>query len=155
VHWAALQGNLPMCVWLRKLGLDLSLANNQGHTALHKAAYKGHAPLCRWLIENTTLGCSRKPQKPAAVLPEPEPEPEPDSEAAACCAGFRRDGGGYTPAMIAREQRHEALATWLEAEQQSSCCARHSEPSTGAEPMQLTGPLGKLEVRVVSDAPSQ
>ena len=68
---------------------------------------------------------------------------------------MRGDGGGYRPGMVARGQGHEALATWVEAEQQSSCCARHSEPSTGAEPMQLTGPLGKLEVRVVSDAPSQ
>jgi hypothetical protein len=55
VHWAALQGNLPMCIWLRGIGLPLALANRQGHTALHKAAYKGHAELCRWLVENTSL----------------------------------------------------------------------------------------------------
>lgn len=131
-----------MCIWLRTIGLDLSLPNNQGHTALHKAAYKGHAALCRWLISNTCLGCSRG--KAGVDL------------SAECCVGFRRDAGGYTPAMIAREQRHEALAEWLQAQQEEStaCCCFIKAGGTadaggGAVDdvqMKLTGPLGKLEI---------
>jgi hypothetical protein len=30
VHWAALTGNLPMCIWLSELRLPLALLNKQG-----------------------------------------------------------------------------------------------------------------------------
>ena len=77
-----------------------------------------------------------------------------------CCIGYRRDAGGYTPAMIAREQRHEALAEWLQLKQDESasrCGARQhfqrlpvsetqaKQMGCAAKKMQLTGPLGKLE----------
>lgn len=167
-HWAALQGNLPMCRWLRRIGLDLTLANNQGHTALHKAAYKGHEMLCRWLIANTALGCRQDAEKDnAQVGPTLDNGTQAGcDETSECCIGYRRDAGGYTPAMIAREQRHEALAEWLQLKQDESAsrCASTqqcqlqrqekqrlpSEEAGIAKKMQLTGPLGKLE-EVVSD----
>ena len=34
--------------YLRGLGLDLGLLNDNGHSALHKAATKGHADACEW-----------------------------------------------------------------------------------------------------------
>jgi ankyrin repeat protein len=130
------------CKWYTYVGLDLSLPNKQGHTALHKAAYKGHDALCRWLIANTCLGCNRgKVGADTSVV---------------CCVGFQRDAGGYTPAMIAREQRHEALAAWLQAQQEASaeyCPAANAGGENIAAAgdaadvqMKLTGPLGKLEI---------
>ena len=133
---------------------------------MHKAAYKGHDALCRWLIGNTALGCCQDTDKHNA---EEEPRADSTGENFECCIGYRRDAGGYTPAMIAREQGHEALAEWLQSKQDESAgrcvssqgfhCERQTElkvPIPGAvratgtaKKMQLTGPLGKLE-QVVS-----
>ena len=125
---AALAAEITSLAW--STGLDLTLANNQGHTALHKAAYKGHGGLCRWLIANTALGCSqdaaKEPEEPIVDICAEAPEwpanhiaPECSlcdrSKDLVCCVGYRRDAGGYTPAMIAREQRHEAFAALSEA----------------------------------------
>ena len=138
------------------------MANNQGHTALHKAAYKGHDTLCRWLIANTALGCSQDKEK---VQQEPRgsdgSEEVVSGEQCECCIGYQRDAGGDTPAMNAREQRHGALAEWLQLKQDESasrCGTRqrvqHRLPVSetqatqmggAGKKMQLTGPLGKLE----------
>lgn len=181
---AALAAEITSLAW--STGLDLTLANNQGHTALHKAAYKGHGGLCRWLIANTALGCSqdaaKEPEEPIVDICAEAPEwpanhiaPECSlcdrSKDLVCCVGYRRDAGGYTPAMIAREQRHEALAEWLQLKQDESAARcgssqlfqrqRQTEQQLvstteavgaagTAKKMQLTGPLGKLE-EVVSE----
>lgn len=181
---AALAAEITSPAW--STGLDLTLANNQGHTALHKAAYKGHDGLCRWLIANTALGCSqdaaKEPEEPTVDICAEAPEwpanhiaPECSlcdrSKDRVCCVGYRRDAGGYTPAMIAREQRHEALAEWLQLKQDESAARcgssqlfqrqRQTEQQLvstteavgaagTAKKMQLTGPLGKLE-EVVSE----
>lgn len=48
VQWAAqtARDDEGMCRWLRAQGLDLSLLNRNGHSALHKAAVKGHRHVC-------------------------------------------------------------------------------------------------------------
>ena len=150
-----------MCRWLKRIGLDLTLTNNQGHTALHKAAYKGHDTLCRWLVANTLLGCKHDAEKGGAQVGPTLVMQTDRDETSECCIGYRRDAGGYTPAMIAREQRHEALAEWLQFKQDESafrcgstqhCQLQREEEqrvstseAVTAKKMQLTGPLGKLE----------
>jgi ankyrin repeat protein len=43
IQWAAQTDDVGMCRWLAGLGLDLSIINHNGHSALHKAANKGQA----------------------------------------------------------------------------------------------------------------
>ena len=74
-----------------------------------------------------------------------------DSEGSevALMVGFRADAGGYTPAMIASEQAHHELSSWLatfEQQQQQQPQPQPQPPSTrGYSKLVLTGPLGKLE----------
>lgn len=52
-HWLGISplgraedgGLVPLAIWLRARGVDFSLPQRQGHTALHKAAWGGHLPL--------------------------------------------------------------------------------------------------------------
>ena len=151
-----------MCIWLHRIGLSLSLANNQGHTALHKAAYKGHGELCRWLVGNTRLGpqpetstgsltgyTNQCDDNPAATDGATGIRAEVEEEEL-WCLGFIADAGGYTPSMIAREQRHSDLAEWLSAMEVAHAPVGHREercPDSGEEKRKLvlTGPLGKLD----------
>ena len=125
----------PNCV--ARAGLDLTLPNKQGHTALHKAAYKGHDALCHWLLANTALGCCSASDGCCC---------------SSCCVGFRRDAGGYTPAMIAREQRHEALAEWLQLKQDESashcrCCRRRREQALDTPAGRARAAAGQVKKR--------
>lgn len=39
-------GDIPMCEYLQSIGLDITLINNNGHSAIHKAAAKGQVISC-------------------------------------------------------------------------------------------------------------
>ena len=86
-QWAAQRatGSVEMCAYLRDVGVDLTVANRNGHSAVHKAAVKGNRDACEWLLARGGLG-----------LPH-----------------LRADGDGNTPGEMARLEGHEALATWL------------------------------------------
>ena len=75
-----------MLEWLRRLGLDFSALNANGHSAMHKAATRGHAAACRWLATRAGLGAEH----------------------------MRADGDGNTPAVMARLEGFEELADELE-----------------------------------------
>ena len=87
MQWAAQTDNLAMCRWLAALGLDVSLINNNGHSALHKAANKGQACTCAWLINEECLGSQHM---------------QPDQD-------------GNTPALMARLDGFCGLADALDA----------------------------------------
>jgi hypothetical protein len=87
IQWAAQASNLEMCRWLAALGLDLTIINNNGHSALHKAASKGQARVCEWLLNEECLGLEAL---------------QPDSD-------------GNTPGLMARLEGHTALADALDA----------------------------------------
>lgn len=86
-QWAAQRatGSVEMCAYLRDVGVDLTVANRNGHSAVHKAAVKGNRDACEWLLARGGLG-----------LPH-----------------LRADGDGNTPGEMARLEGHEALAAWL------------------------------------------
>jgi hypothetical protein len=86
-QWAAQRatGSVAMCAYLRDAGVDLTVLNRNGHSAVHKAAVKGNRDACEWLLARGGLG-----------LPH-----------------LRADGDGNTPGEMARLEGHEALAAWL------------------------------------------
>lgn len=88
VQWCAQTGDLAMLQFVRGVGLDLGLLNNNGHSALHKAAVKGQAEACAWLLDEARGGLG--------------------------AAHLRADGDGNTPAAMARMEGHEELAKMLE-----------------------------------------
>ena len=87
-HWAALQNDVAMCAFLHRLGVDATVRNHQGHTAVHKAAWRGAADVARWLRGSAGL--------PVGAFAQP-------------------DARGYRPADIARLAHHDELAVWLDA----------------------------------------
>ena len=90
IQWCVQTGDVPMCELLVALGLDITISNKNGHSALHKAAVKGQRQACEWLIGLGGLAL-------AQMAPD-------------------RDGN--TPADIARLEGHAGLAAWLEEQQQ-------------------------------------
>ena len=87
-HWAALQNDVATCVFLHRLGVDATVLNHQGHSAVHKAAWRGAADVARWLRHSARL--------PASAFAQP-------------------DARGYRPSDIARLAQHDQLAAWLDA----------------------------------------
>jgi Ankyrin repeats (many copies) len=87
MQWAGQTDHLAMCRWLAALGLDLSIINNNGHSALHKAANKGQARVCAWLLNEECLGVQHL---------------QPDQD-------------GNSPAVMARLEGHHKLADALDA----------------------------------------
>ena len=87
IQWAAQSGDVAMCAYLKRLGLDLTLLNYNGHSALHKAAVKGKAEVCAWLLSDGGLDGRH----------------------------MLADGDGNTPQEMARLEGHDALARWLRA----------------------------------------
>lgn len=85
-QWAAQSGDVRMCQWLARLGLDMTLLNNNGHSAVHKAAVKGRRETCEWLLEKGGLGADH-------VAPDYHDK--------------------MTPAEMARLEGHDDLAAWL------------------------------------------
>ena len=96
-----------MCRWLACRGLDLTLRNRNGHSAVHKAAVKGNAAACAWLLGEGGLGRDH----------------------------LRPDGDGNTPSRMARAEGFAELAEWLVAREASSATcepvARGREPTPG------------------------
>ena len=65
-QWAAQRttGSVAMCAYLRDAGVDLTVLNRNGHSAVHKAAVKGNRDACEWLLARGGLG---PPPQRAAV----------------------------------------------------------------------------------------
>ena len=94
VQWAAqsdVSEGLHVCRWLARRGLDLTLRNRNGHSAVHKAAVKGNAAACAWLLGEGGLGRDH----------------------------LRPDGDGNTPSRMARAEGFAELAEWLAAREAS------------------------------------
>ena len=93
-QWAAQSASteaVAVCRWLHGRGLDATLLNCNGHSALHKAALKGNRRVCEWLLSDGDEG--------GGCLSEPQ---------------LQADRDGNTPASMARAEGHEDLARWLE-----------------------------------------
>ena len=93
MQWGAqsdVSENSDMCRWLQSVGLDLTLLNHNGHSAVHKAALHGNRPMCEWLLGDGG-------PLTAAVHMRPD----------------KRDGS--TPATLARSNGHDALGAWLDS----------------------------------------
>ena len=76
-----------MCRWLHSRGLDATVLNRNGHSAIHKAAIKGRKDVCEWLLSDEVgLGIQH----------------------------MRADCDANTPASMARAEGFEELAQWLE-----------------------------------------
>ena len=86
-HWVAMSGDISTAKWLLEKGVTMTSTNAVGHTCMHKAAQLGHADFVKFLV--TDLGIS-----PRRI--------EPDAE-------------GKSPAALAAEAGHDALAAWLDA----------------------------------------
>lgn len=103
VQWAAQTdspaGGLPMCRWLLKRGLDLTLLNRNGHSAMHKAAVKGQSEVCRWLLDEAALDWRH----------------------------MQADGDGNTPAKMAQAEGFDELARWLVQRQQEASTAERMQ----------------------------
>ena len=92
-QWAAQSPSpeaVQVCRWLHGRGLDATLLNCNGHSAVHKAALKGNRRVCEWLLSDDEGG---------GQLGEAQLQPDRD---------------GNTPASMARAEGHEELARWLE-----------------------------------------
>uniref|UniRef100_A0A7S1IUU1 Uncharacterized protein n=1 Tax=Eutreptiella gymnastica TaxID=73025 RepID=A0A7S1IUU1_9EUGL len=50
VNWAASTGNVDVCRWLWRRGLDFGHLNTTSHGAVDAAAWKGHQPVLEWLL---------------------------------------------------------------------------------------------------------
>ena len=102
-QWAAQRavGSVAMCAYLRDVGVDLTVTNRNGHSAVHKAAVKGNSAACEWLLGAGGLGLEH----------------------------LRADGDGNTPGEMARLEGHEALAAWLAEKTRTLEEARSAEMS--------------------------
>ena len=94
-----------MCRWLACRGLDLTLRNRNGHSAVHKAAVKGNAAACAWLLGEGGLGRDH----------------------------MRPDGDGNTPSRMARAEGFAELAEWLAAREASATCEPVARSRKGAD----------------------
>lgn len=88
VQWSAQSDgkSCEMCRWLHSAGLDLSVLNHNGHSAVHKAAIKGNRAVCEWLL-SPEVGLSG--------------------------VHLQADGDGNTPSRLARAEGYAALGEWL------------------------------------------
>lgn len=93
-QWAALSGDISMLQYLQEKGLDLTILNANGRSAVHKAGLKGHLRACEWLL--------------TAV------------EGGGAGLGLRHVGPdieGDTPASLANSNGHSVVEEWLLVEQ--------------------------------------
>ena len=97
VQWAAQQDNVGMCRFLKEIGLDLTLKNNNGHSAVHKAAVKGRLDVCKWLLESSEHGGG-----------------------GLSADHLKADGDGNTPSEMARIEGFAELASFLKNKENES-----------------------------------
>ena len=90
-QWAAqtASDDLKMAKWLLVAGLDPTLLNRNGHSAVHKAAVKGHRRICEWLLSD---------------------------EVGLGAAHLKADQDGNTPARMAAFEGFDELARYLQEE---------------------------------------
>ena len=91
IQWAAqtdASDGLVVCRWLVERGLDATVLNCNGHSAVHKAAVKGQRAVCEWLLDAGGGGLGS--------------------------AHMRPDGDGNTPALMARLEGYAELADYLD-----------------------------------------
>jgi Ankyrin repeats (many copies) len=50
---SALRGDVVVMNYFKSTGLNFSILNSNGHSALHKAALKGHKEACIWLLSQS------------------------------------------------------------------------------------------------------
>ena len=106
-QWAAQSASteaVALCRWLHGRGLDATLLNCNGHSAVHKAALKGNRRVCEWLLSDDEGG---------GRLGEPQ---------------LQADRDGNTPASMARAEGHEELARWLEEWRRTRTALTASSP---------------------------
>ncbi|KAF0694338.1 Aste57867_14791 [Aphanomyces stellatus] len=84
-QWSCMTGSVPMMEFLASHGLDFTLLNHNGHSALHKAAIKGHVAASRWLLTYGGLGLRH----------------------------MQEDSDGFTPMSFAVENGHVELGVYL------------------------------------------
>jgi ankyrin repeat protein len=63
----ALLGDVTILKYFKSVGLDYTILNKNGHSALHKAAIKGKYDACVWLLtpeENGGAGLSKRHMLP-------------------------------------------------------------------------------------------
>ena len=90
-HFSCLAGSLEVAQWLAARGVDMAVANDQGHNALHKAAYGGHRELCAWLQDSYRDSVGVGLDREARLT----------------------DTRGQTPVDLATKAGHHELATYL------------------------------------------
>ena len=96
------------CQWLLDSGIDFTLVNQAGHTAVHKAAWKGHSECLEWMI-----------------LADHGPR-----------LGYQmhlRAADGRRPVDKARVNGHAAVALWLESLE----CHFHAPPTAAFDTLGL------------------
>ena len=76
--------------YFKSVGLDFTILNENGHSALHKAAIKGNYNACVWLVKPNDLG------GPGLGLEHMQP-----------------DSDGFTPALFASSNGHAELGKFL------------------------------------------
>ena len=89
-QWAALNGDIKLLCYLKERGLDLTVINSNGRSAVHKAGLKGNLEACRWLLT-----------------------PECEGGAGLSGSHVKEDNEGDTPANLAKSNGHSAVEKWL------------------------------------------
>ncbi|CAK4286852.1 unnamed protein product [Aphanomyces euteiches] len=98
-QWSCMTGSVSMMEFLCAQGVNFTLLNHNGHSALHKAAIKGHQAACEWLLAHGGLGHQH----------------------------MQEDDDGFTPVRFAVENGHAALGKWLQ-EQYTALVERQEKP---------------------------
>ncbi|ETV89512.1 hypothetical protein H257_00765 [Aphanomyces astaci] len=85
-------GSVDILRFLVENGLDCTILNRNGHSALHKAAMKGHEDVCMWLLLATSEGGGGLQRK-----------------------HMQADDEGFTPMTFASANGHSRLGLRLQA----------------------------------------
>jgi ankyrin repeat protein len=91
-QWCAMTGNVEILQYLVDQGLDCSILNRNGHSALHKAAIKGRVEMCTWLLRPLKL-----------------------SGGGLNLRHMQKDDEGFTPMTFASANGHVALGEFIQS----------------------------------------
>ena len=89
-QWCAINGSIPLMKFFLQRGLDFTILNKNGHSAIHKAAIKGNIKTCEWLLK--------------AII---------DGGAGLGMVHCRKDREGNLPSTLSKENGFEELAEYL------------------------------------------